>query len=92
MAWGILGGVAIASIWAVAVRFLAALGVGVVSFVGLSAALTSLQTEISGYFGQLPASMVAIFSMSGVGVALSVVFAAYVARVSLMVTKRLVLK
>lgn len=64
-------------------RVLIALGIGYVSYSGLSALLDALKGQVIGYLTGAPAQVVAIMGLLKVDVALSVVFSAYAARLVL---------
>ena len=64
-------------------RVLIALGIGYVSYSGLSALLDGLKSQVIGYLTGAPAQVVAIMGLLKVDVALSVIFSAYAARLIL---------
>ncbi len=63
-------------------RVLAALGMGVVSYVGLDLAWTQLHTLIVSNFQGLPSAAIGLMSLAGVGDALGIMFGAITARVA----------
>lgn len=73
-------------------RVLVQLGIGIVSYAAISAAVSSLLNTAKSYYLGLPADVLSILSMSGAGDALGIIAAAILARLSLNVTKRFQLK
>lgn len=75
-----------------AFRVLAQLGVGVVTFVGVEAAITgALSAAQSAYSGQ-PAVVLQFLAIAGVNTALGIMSAGITARLTLMAMKRFQLK
>lgn len=64
----------------VALRVAAALGVGVIAFAGMSALLDSAKTAV---LGSLTGDIASILGILGIGVALNVIFSAYVVKFTL---------
>ncbi|WP_440996598.1 DUF2523 domain-containing protein [Arhodomonas sp. SL1] len=60
-------------------RVLTALGLGLVTYVGASAAVEQLKGQISGAFGNLGANTVAIVGRLGVDEAMTIILSAWVA-------------
>ena len=68
---------------------LIALGIGLITFVGLDAAVASALAAAKASFGQLNAAAMAILARGGLFTAMSVVAGGITARMSMMVLKRL---
>ncbi|MBL0654911.1 DUF2523 domain-containing protein [Aeromonas caviae] len=73
-------------------RVLIQLGVGIVSYAAISTAVLSLLNTARSYYLGLPADVLSVLSMSGVGDALGIITAAVLARLSVNVTKRFQIK
>lgn len=71
-----------------AIRILAALGIGVVSYAALTAALNSALSAAQSSWGGLTGDALALIQMSGSSTALSIVAGALIARLSLMTLKK----
>jgi hypothetical protein len=76
----LIGTVLLAIAERLALRVAAALGVGVVAYSGVSALLTAVKSAILGSF---TGDIAAILGLVGVGVALNVIFSAYVVKFTL---------
>lgn len=70
-------------------KVLGAVGVGMVSYVGVSAALEALLDTVRGQWGALSGDVATLLAMGGVNTAVSIIAGAMVARVALMSFKRL---
>ncbi|MBB3013526.1 DUF2523 family protein [Cupriavidus alkaliphilus] len=68
---------------------LVALGIGLITFVGLDAAVTSALSAAKASLGQLPAAAMAICARGGMFTAMSIIAGGITARMSMMVLKRL---
>lgn len=64
-------------------RILIALGIGVVSYTGVSALLSSLRSEVQGYITGMPADILPILGALKLDVAVSIIFSAIAARFAL---------
>lgn len=64
-------------------RVLVALGIGVVSYTGMSALVGSLKDSVVGAIGALPAGVLDVLYMMKLGPALGIIFAATSARLVL---------
>lgn len=73
-------------------RVLIQLGIGIVSYAAISAAVGSLLNTAKSYYLGLPADILSVLSMSGASDALGIITAAILARLSLNVTKRFQIK
>jgi cell division protein FtsX len=65
-------------------RILAALGMSVVSVVGMDMVFDQLKQQLLASFNALPAEMLAVFQLAGGGIALGIVFGAITTKVMLM--------
>lgn len=70
-------------------RGAAALGLGMVSYVGVSAALGQILDLVKGQWATLGGNIATFLAMGGVNTAVSIIAGAMVARVALMSFKRL---
>lgn len=75
-----IGGMLINLVGTLVGRVLIALGISVVTYTGLSTTLDWLKSQAVNAFGMLPADVFAIMSTLKVGVAISIVTSAIVAR------------
>lgn len=75
-----------------AVRVLISLGIGIISYAGLSTMVTSFSNDIQANYNSLPAATLQLANLGGMGDFLSIVTAAFVTRASLAVLKRFALK
>ena len=73
-------------------RVLVALGVGTVTYVGLSAAVNSALGSAKSAFGQLGAEVFQLVAMAGVFQAMSIMAGGIIAGVSFMALKNLAMK
>lgn len=76
----------------IAGRVLLALGIGIVSYAGLSTFVSSVNNQIQANYNSLPSTTLQLANLGGLGDFLSIVTAAFVTRVSLTVLKRFVVK
>lgn len=67
-----------------AIRVLAALGLGIVTFVGFDSALTLAFTTIQGQFAAVPADMMGLLYMSGLPTGMAMILSALFARIAIM--------
>lgn len=67
----------------VAIRVLATLGLGVVTYAGFDAALNLIFSEIQTQFSALPADISGFVFMSGIPTAMSMILSALFARIAL---------
>lgn len=70
-------------------QVLLSLGIGLVTFVGLDAAVSAALAAAKSNFGAMPAAVSAILARGGVFTAMSVIAGGITARMSMMVLKRL---
>lgn len=69
-------------------QVLISLGIGLVTFVGLDAAVTAALGAAKSNLGQMPAAAAAILARGGVFTAMSVIAGGITARMSMMVLKQ----
>jgi hypothetical protein len=69
-------------------QVLISLGIGLVTFVGLDAAVTAALSAAKSNLGQMPAAAAAILARGGVFTAMSVIAGGITARMSMMVLKQ----
>lgn len=69
--------------WPVVKKVLVALGVGMLTFEGLSLVGSQVQSLVLSYWGQMPASVLSVLSMSGMSESVGITLAALSARISL---------
>lgn len=72
-------------------RVLASLGLGVVTYVGMDAAISGILAQAKAGWGGMAGDVTSYVAMSGANVALSLIAGALVGRVGLMVLKRMTL-
>ena len=72
----------------IAKKVMVSLGVGVVSYAAITAALTAVLSSAKSAWGGLGGDALALIEMAGVGVAASIFAGALMARVSMQVLKR----
>ncbi len=72
-----------------AMRILAALGIGMISYAAIATALSTALTAAQSAWSGLAGDSLALITMSGASTALSIVSAALVARVALLGLKKL---
>lgn len=89
---GGLGSFLSAIAWPIVSRVLASMGMGVISFVGLKAALDSAISSAQNSMLDVLPEVAAILSMSGSITALSIISGALVTSVSMVALKRIGLK
>lgn len=70
-------------------QVLVALGIGLVTFVGLDVAVAAALSAAKANLGQMPAAVAAILSRGGIFTAMSVIAGGITARMSMMVLKQL---
>ncbi len=78
-----IGGMLINIVGSLVGRVLVALGIGVVTFTGVNAALDELKVQAVQSFSALPPEVVGMLAMMKVGVAISIVTSAIAARLLL---------
>lgn len=78
-----IGGMLINIVGSLVGRVLVALGIGVVTFTGVNAALDELKVQAVQSFSALPPEVVGMLGMMKVGVAISIVTSAIAARLLL---------
>jgi hypothetical protein len=83
---GTIASVLLALAGPMALRVLTLLGVGVVTFTGVTTGLQALISQAESSWATIPAAMLALASIAGVPQALGIVAGAIVARVSLWAT------
>lgn len=67
-----------------AIRVLAALGLGIVTFVGFDSALTLAFNTIQSQFAAVPADMMGLLYMSGLPTGMAMILSALFARIAIM--------
>nr|WP_316639180.1 DUF2523 domain-containing protein [uncultured Roseateles sp.] len=72
-------------------RVLASLGLGVVTYVGMDAAIGAILNQARAGWGGMPADVVSYVAMSGANVALSLIAGAIIGRVASIALKRMML-
>lgn len=72
------------TIKAVALRLFAALGIGVVSYVGYQALFVTLQQRVAALYGGLAEDMAAVMHIAGVDSAISIILSGYSIRLGLL--------
>lgn len=78
-----IGGMLINLVGTLVGRVLISLGIAVITFTGISASLDFLKTQAISSFNALPPEMMAIIGLMKVGVCISIVTSAIVARLVL---------
>lgn len=78
-----LGGMLINLVGSLVGRVLVALGIGLVTYTGVSSSLDFLKSQAISSFASLPAEMMAIIGLMKVGVCISIVTSAITARLVL---------
>ncbi len=68
---------------------LAAIGIGIVSFVGVQALVSSVSNQIRDSFNGLPADALALLGIAQVDLAVSIILSAYSVRASLYALRRM---
>jgi cell division protein FtsX len=86
---GALGALLMGIAGSVAKRVLLSLGIGFITFVGLSAAMDSMKSQVLAAWGAMPASVIQYLSLAGVGIALGIVLGALATRVSMVSLSKL---
>jgi len=86
---GGLAGFLMALIGPLVRQALVAIGIGLITFVGLDTAVTSALSAAKSTLGQLPAAAMAICARGGMFTAMSIIAGGITARMSMMVLKRL---
>lgn len=66
----------------IAKKVLTALGMGVVSYAAISAAMSGVQSAVIGAYGAITGDIAALLSMAGFGQAIGIILGAMVARIS----------
>jgi hypothetical protein len=67
----------------IAIRVLTTLGLGVVTYIGFDAALTSIFNQIQAQFGTLSAELAGLLFLSGIPTAMSMIMSAMFARIAI---------
>ena len=75
--------------WPIAKKVLIALGIGVLTYSGLSLIAGQVVTEVQNYWGQMPVSVMQIGSLLGIPQSLGIMLGALTARASFMVAGKL---
>ena len=78
-----VGGVLINSARHMAVQVMIALGVSVVTYQGMDAAVSWAKAQALASIGGLPADMISLLAYMGVGQAINIIFSAMVMRMTL---------
>lgn len=78
-----IGGMLLNIVGSLVGRVLVALGIGIVTFTGLNAALDALKTQAIQQFASLPPEVFGMLGVMKVGVAISIVTSAIAARLLL---------
>ncbi|URF08061.1 DUF2523 family protein [Cupriavidus campinensis] len=84
-----LAGFLMALIGPLARQALIALGIGLITYVGLDAAVSGALAAAKSSLGQMPASVAAILARGGIFTAMSIIAGGITARMSMMVLKRM---
>jgi len=74
------------------VRVLVALGVGFITYQGLDAGLDVANSYVSGILGGFGGSLLQLIVTANVPAAIAMIFSAYTARLTLVLTKRIVFR
>lgn len=69
-------------------RILYALGIGVVTYIGLEQLLSWVTDQIQGYIGMLPALTLNLMGMARLDIAINVILSAYSVNLGLMALKK----
>lgn len=69
-------------------RVMAALGFGILTVTGITLAWDALRASMYAQFGQIPATMLSLMSLSGAGDAIGIIVGAISARVALYVLQQ----
>lgn len=86
---GGLAGFLMGLIGPLARQALVALGIGLITYVGVDTAVTGALSAAKGYMGQVPADIAALCARGGLFTAMSVIAGGITARVSMMILKRM---
>ncbi|WP_455155295.1 DUF2523 family protein [Cupriavidus campinensis] len=84
-----LAGFLMALIGPLARQALIALGIGLITYVGLDTAVSGALAAAKSSLGQMPASVAAILARGGIFTAMSIIAGGITARMSMMVLKRM---
>ena len=79
----------LALVWPLAKKVLLALGIGVLTYSGLTLLATQAQNEIIALWGQVPASMANMAALLGIPQSIGVILGGVTARVALISVGRL---
>ncbi|GLR12897.1 hypothetical protein GCM10007907_16870 [Chitinimonas prasina] len=79
----LIGGLVVGGIQAIVGRILIALGVSFVTYTGVSIAFDSAKSYVYQQLSGLPAEMLALAGLAGLGKAIGIIFAAFAARLAL---------
>lgn len=79
-----LGGLLVSLVENIVARAITALGIGFVAYAGVDLVLEQAKSLVKSNLSGMPAEMLALASMMGLGTALTIVFAAYATRFTLM--------
>lgn len=71
------------ALMSVAGRVLVALGIGVVTFAGVDAALTALKTSAFANFSGLPATVLTVLYLTKVDLAINIIFSALLGNIAM---------
>lgn len=73
-----------------AARVMTAIGIGVVSYAGITTLLNTVISNVNSSYGSIGSVPLAFLNMSGFGTALSIITSAIVARVTMTALKRFI--
>lgn len=76
-------------VWPLAKKVLVSLGIGVVTYAGLSLIATQVAGEVQALWGQLPTSIMQIGSLLGIPQSVGIILGAITARVSFVAVGRI---
>lgn len=78
--------------WPLVRKVLIALGIGLATYGGISSLLDSLLAQAASYYSGMPSYIATVCAMGGIPTGLGILTGALTTRVSMMVTKRFILK
>lgn len=84
-----LGAFLAAAVGPLAKKVLQALGIGVISYAGITVALNAAINQVKASYGSIPGQLADLINYTGLGTAIGIILGAILARVSFMITERL---
>lgn len=84
-----LAGFLLSMAWPVVRKVLAALGIGFVTYGGLTLIATQVQSQVAEYWGLLGSNVIQILSMGGIPQALGILLGSLAARVAFITAAKL---